>query len=53
MTLKYIAGVYRIPETSLAQGLGLPSDATPDKSLKTLADELRISPPQFDSGFSA
>ncbi len=47
MTLKYIAGVYRIPETSLAQGLGLPSDATPDKSLKTLADELRISPPQF------
>jgi membrane-associated protein len=47
MTLKYVAGAYHIPEMVLSEGLGLPSGVDPDKSLKALADALRISPPHY------
>jgi membrane protein DedA with SNARE-associated domain len=47
MTLKYVAGAYRVSETSLTEGLGLPPGGDPDKSLKAIADALRIPPPQY------
>jgi membrane protein DedA with SNARE-associated domain len=47
MTLKYVAGAYHIPAADLREALGLPPDTNPDKSLKSLADDLRISPPQY------
>ena len=47
MTLKYVAGAYRIPVDALSEGLGLAAGTDADKSLKALADEARISPPQY------
>ena len=42
-----MAGAYHIPEMALREGLGLPSGADPDKSIKAIADGLQISPPQY------
>ena len=47
MTLKYLAAMYRIPDTALTEGLGLPPGRDPNTSLKSLADEARVSPPQY------
>lgn len=37
MTLEYIAGTYRLPRAVLVERLGLPPDADPDSSLRSLA----------------
>lgn len=37
MTLEYIAETYRLPRAVLVEQLGLPPDADPDSSLRTLA----------------
>lgn len=47
MTLKYLSAMYGIPETALSEGLGLPPGRDPNTSLKSLADEAGVSPPQY------
>jgi membrane protein DedA with SNARE-associated domain len=47
MTLRYVAGTYRIAEAALREGLALAPDTDADKSLKALADELHVAPPQY------
>jgi hypothetical protein len=47
MTLKYVSTANRVSETTLREGLELPPDTDPGRSLKSLADEARISPPQY------
>ena len=44
---KYLTGMYRIPETALSEGLGLLPGRDPNTSLKSLADEAGVSPPQY------
>lgn len=38
MTLEYLADTYRVPRETLTERLGLPQDADPDTSLRSLAD---------------
>jgi len=47
MTLRYVAKTYRTPEEVLLARLGLPSDTSPDASLKSLADRDRVSPMHY------
>jgi membrane protein DedA with SNARE-associated domain len=47
MTLQYVAITYRAPEVALGERLGLPPNTDPNTSLKTLADQSKISPPEF------
>src|SRR6266540_193142 len=47
MTLKYLAAMYRFPEAALIEGLELPAGTDPDRNLKSLADEARVSAPQY------
>ncbi|NVO15925.1 MAG: DedA family protein [Rhodoplanes sp.] len=47
MTLKYVSTAYRVSEASLGKGLQLPPDVDTGRSLKSLAEEARISPPQY------
>jgi membrane protein DedA with SNARE-associated domain len=44
MTLGYVATTYRVPETRLITRLGLPADTPLDSSLKSLAEQLGLSP---------
>lgn len=47
MTLSYVAGTYRVAVGALIEGLGLPPDTSPERSLKSLADDALISPPTY------
>jgi len=44
MTLRYVAGTYRVPETALVGRLGLPAETDPDTSLRLLAKREEQSP---------
>lgn len=47
MTIGYVAANFGIPASELNQELGLPANADSNRSLKAIADEQRISPPQY------
>ncbi len=47
MTLDYVARTYRVPETALAEGLGLPSGIDPKTTLRSLAERQGLSPFQY------
>ncbi len=47
MTLQYVATTFRAPEVALSERLELPPNTDANTSLKTLADQARISPPEF------
>jgi membrane protein DedA with SNARE-associated domain len=44
MTIRYVATIYRVPESILIAHLGLPPDISSDTSLKSLAEREHISP---------
>src|SRR4029450_2373796 len=44
MTIRFVATVYRVPESFFIAHLGLPPDISSDTSLKSLAERERISP---------
>jgi membrane protein DedA with SNARE-associated domain len=44
MTIRYVATIYRVPESVLIAHLGLPRDISPDTSLRWLAERERIPP---------
>jgi membrane protein DedA with SNARE-associated domain len=47
MTLRYVAGTYRVPETALIARLGLPAETDPDASLRSLAKREEQSPFEY------
>ncbi|HWE21084.1 MAG TPA: DedA family protein [Hyphomicrobiaceae bacterium] len=44
MTLRYVAATFRVPDTALATRLALPSETSPDATLKSLAEREGVSP---------
>lgn len=47
MTLRYVADTYRAPEKALIDRLGLAPETDPDTSLRSLAEQERISPFEY------
>jgi membrane protein DedA with SNARE-associated domain len=47
MTLRYVADTYRAPEKALIGRLGLAPETDPDTSLKSLAEQERLSPFEY------
>jgi membrane-associated protein len=47
MTLAYIAGVYHVDASALMRSLGLESDTDPNITLRSAADQAKISPFQY------
>ena len=47
MTLAYVAATHRISEQDLKEAIGLPAATSPQVSLKSLADQEKVSPIQY------
>jgi membrane protein DedA with SNARE-associated domain len=47
MTLGYVAATYRTSDAALVERLGLPAGTDPNTSLKSLAEQARLSPPVY------